>query len=102
MTVNRNFPTPRIISRPLGRLSRKIRRLLGGEEAALRPFLSSIFDYLDRFMPELLTHADGYEVYELIARAIQRETGRHASAAEVRFVTRLYNPIIAAEKVFVP
>jgi len=88
-------------SRPAKKLVRKISGLLQSEEAALRPYLPGIFQYIDRSMPGMLTNADGYEVYELIARGIQRETGRRAKASEVRIVTRLYDPIVAAAKVFI-
>jgi hypothetical protein len=59
-----------------------------------------IFDHIDTVLPRMLGDANAYEVEELFARAIQRATGRPVTRGQVDLVTRLYNPITAAARIF--
>lgn len=62
--------------------------------------LPEIFDSIDDQIPALLHYTTGYEVEELIARSIQKATGRKPTKRQVKKVIKLYSPVKAAIKAF--
>ena len=63
----------------------------------LLPF---IFNDIDKYLPGMIGHATGYEVKELIARAIEGVTGKKATKRQINKVIELYSPIVGAIKAF--
>lgn len=59
-----------------------------------------IFDDIDNQIPALIGVATGYEVEELIGRAIQKATGEKPNMEQIETVVGLYSPIKAAVKAF--
>lgn len=63
----------------------------------LLPF---IFNDIDKYLPGMIGRATGYEVKELIARAIEKVTGKKATKRQINKVVELYSPIVGAIKAF--
>ena len=66
----------------------------------VKDYLPEIFDDIDENMPYMIGFSTGYEVEELIARAIHKATGRFPKKSHVRLVMLLYSPIVAAVKAY--
>ncbi|MFZ9326293.1 MAG: hypothetical protein ACO24H_02390 [Polynucleobacter sp.] len=62
--------------------------------------LPIIFDDIDRYMPGVIGNANSWEVEELIARSIQKATGKKAKKSQVKKIVKLYSPIKNAAKLF--
>lgn len=82
-----------------------IRILFGNKKdrrpkASFKAALPAIFDDIDSQIPALIGVATGYEVEELIGRAIQKATGNKPTPDQVETVINLYSPIKAAFKAF--
>jgi hypothetical protein len=66
----------------------------------LEAVLPVIFDDIDSQLPELIGIATGYEVEELIGRAVQKATGAKPTVDQIETVIGLYSPVKAAFKAF--
>jgi hypothetical protein len=81
----------------------KIIKILFGSNKKKNDFeavLPVIFDDIDSQLPALIGVVTGYEVEELIGRAVQKATGTKPTAEQVETVISLYSPIKAAFKAF--
>lgn len=80
--------------------------ILFGKKKAERPrvkletVLPIIFDDIDAQIPALIGVATGYEIEELIGRAVQKATGDKPTIEQIGTVVSLYSPIVAAYKAF--
>ena len=66
----------------------------------LEAVLPVIFDDIDSQLPALIGVATGYEVEELIGRAVQKATGTKPTVDQIETVIGLYSPVKAAFKAF--
>lgn len=86
------------------KLIRVLRILFGSfkkkPEQKLEAVLPVIFDDIDNQLPALIGVATGYEVEELIGRAIQKATGAKPTVSQVETIIGLYSPVKAAFKAF--
>jgi hypothetical protein len=69
-------------------------------EQKFEAVLPLIFDDIDSQLPALIGVVSGYEVEELIGRAVQKATGTKPTASQIETVVGLYSPIKAAFKAF--
>lgn len=69
--------------------------------SSIKDHLPEIFDDIDENIPHMIGLATGYEVEELIARAIYKATGKMPKKSHVRLVVLLYSPVAAAAKAYI-
>jgi hypothetical protein len=69
-------------------------------EQKFEAVLPVIFDDIDSQLPALIGVVTGYEVEELIGRAVQKATGTSPTADQIETVVGLYSPVKAAFKAF--
>lgn len=69
--------------------------------SSIKGHLPEIFDDIDENLPYMIGVVTGYEVEELIARAIHKATGKRPKKSHIRLVLALYSPIIAAVKAYI-
>jgi hypothetical protein len=86
------------------KLLRVLRILFGSfkkkPEQKFEAVLPVIFDDIDSQLPELIGVVTGYEVEELIGRAVQKATGTKPTVDQIETVIGLYSPVKAAFKAF--